>query len=837
MNYMNEEQVKLLHKLQMVGIPAFAMVNPLAMDEDQTRDFLRMNLPPLEWIDAVGETKNHEFVEQRFIGVSENNCKIQMREWLEKENLRLFQTPNPQFGTGEMWLEYFSLPMESVNLKALEELFHKWEIPIPQIPIPAEQQKIEHYKPKVAEQEIFQRLSSEELLQELESLNAGKELSPGVSLGFSPADMTTFEEDTTFHTFLSPLDTLSPAELELLANGKTVDNLTGQLCVDTVHSNVSRKPYYTRLSSEEVKQEIEHFQHTGSFRVGISIGYDNGIKTKSDKSIEAFVTELSDKELDQLESGRLAHPEKLRGQKLLGYTVSHNVKVFRRMTPEELADEIKYYAENKRFSSPEINIGRIPGRESHKKEFHRPLLPLSEQDLKALAVGKPIKNRDILLAQKLICRTPEIPPAPVYETKFSAIELAFDDCGEERVELYIKHRKALDEKAFNKIDPEQRAVIKTLQSTGKGPKIDREAYLSFTKRDAAAYIHENGSNPDNTFSPTIYPQRSSRSRKEAFPEFKEVNLLSCEQADYLQRSIIRDLATEGHIATPKTLPELLDKIEFITTSQAKEIIEPYLKTPAGSGLLTQAGAYIRSGKISSAANITTIADVCKLYQTHRGLNFDMKAALRDLIDGGYIQTRNALDKIKFTTAIQDEALIAKYGDAPIGNNLRSKIYNLINDARIGNMDDEQFSRLNISEALRLIAGNAELERFKNQSPASKGQKELLKKMEARGSVDLKKIDMQQLSFKAADQLIKKNIHNSPPYQSNNASATFKQRALIRVLVEHELLTSMPYAEWKALTIQNASDLISSVPEEKRQELSSRRSESFSPSRQSMTLER
>ena len=133
MSIMTEDQVKLLHKLQMAEIPAFKNINPLTLQEDEARDLFRMNLPPLEWINAAAQNEKHELVEKRFIGVSENNCREQMKDWLEKENLTLLQQPNPQFGAGEAWLEYFSQPLKSVNLKALNDHFERWEIPIPKI--------------------------------------------------------------------------------------------------------------------------------------------------------------------------------------------------------------------------------------------------------------------------------------------------------------------------------------------------------------------------------------------------------------------------------------------------------------------------------------------------------------------------------------------------------------------------------------------------------------------------------------------------------------------------------------------------------------------------------
>ena len=78
MSIMTEDQVKLLHKLQMAEIPAFKNINPLTLQEDEARDLFRMNLPPLEWINAAAQNEKHELIEKRFIGVSENNCREQM---------------------------------------------------------------------------------------------------------------------------------------------------------------------------------------------------------------------------------------------------------------------------------------------------------------------------------------------------------------------------------------------------------------------------------------------------------------------------------------------------------------------------------------------------------------------------------------------------------------------------------------------------------------------------------------------------------------------------------------------------------------------------------------
>lgn len=818
MSFMNENQVRLLHKLQMAEIPAFRNISPIGMSEEEAGDFFRMNLPALEWINAVAETEDHEFVERRFLGTSENNCKTQMQNWLDADNLKLFQQPNSQFGSGEMWLEYFSQPPEAVNLHSLKTLFHNWEIETPQVPIPKEQQKIDHYHPAVPPQDIYQRLTPQEQEQEIENLKAGKPLSAGVQFGFSPVDVSAFEEDTQFHTFLSPLKDLSKEEWKLLSDNQPVENLVGQEKVATVHSAVEQKPYFEKLTQDEVQQEIDYFKKNGEFHIGIDIGFGTGVHGQSGKSVKPFVTELTDQQLDELEAGNLPDLQKLKGQKLLGFTNPQQISVFRRLTPEELAAELKNYAENKSFSSRDISIGHAAEREIHKKEFHRPLAPLkqSEQEL-LIATGDIGKRQNILQAQRLVCHTPEIPRTPVFETKFSTLELAFDSCPLERQELYAQYRKKQDERQINRIRPEQVAMIKALQASGKGPKIDRTAYLVFTARDAEAYIRDNEQNPENTFPVTLYPARASTPTA-AFPGFKKSNLLAGKQADYLQRSILRDLIAEGHLATPETRKELLEKLDYITSEQAKSLIQLHLYNPAGAGLLGQCRAYIQSGRIVNPAQIRTISDVIRLYQTNRSLDFDTKAVLRDLISGGYIHSNDAMAKIQFTTQAQDEALIAKYGDAPIGPNLRARISDMIDNAEIGSLDDEDFQDMPIKKAMKLIADRAELDLFKGKTPlASEAQKDLLKRMEQNGSIDLSKVDLTRLTAAAADQLIHYNLSNAPRY-AEKTPATIKQKNYLKVLVAAKLLPEIPYDEWKTMTMARASELIASVPKEKRDAL-------------------
>ena len=171
----------------------------------------------------------------------------------------------------------------------------------------------------------------------------------------------------------------------------------------------------------------------------------------------------------------------------------------------------------------------------------------------------------------------------------------------------------------------------------------------------------------------------------------------------------------------------------------------------------------------------------------------------------------ALAKIKFTTELQDDALIAKYSDARIGRNLRARINDLIDDAKIGQIADEDFQQMSISKGMQIIAANAEIERYKHPM-ATPGQIALLQKMEQRGQIDLHKIDLTRLRFRTADQWIKQNINN-PARNTHNpeAPATTKQRGLLTLLVREKLIKNIPYPEWRDMTVDQASKRISSVP--------------------------
>lgn len=818
MSIMTEDQVRLLHKLQMVGIPAFIPVNPLSMSSEEAEDFFKMNLPPLEYITAVAEDENHEIVEKRFLGVSENNCRDQMHAWLdENENLNLFQQPNPQFGGGEMWLEYFSQPLKSIHMKALKEAFQRWEIHVPEIPVPKEEQQIEKYKPGIPTQKIFQRLSPEELQEELNRLSSGKGLSPGVQLGFAPSDVQLFEEDMEFLTFLSPLKTLSDDETASLARGEAVEDIVGQKIIHYAVSDTSPVPYYTKLSRNEIKDEIEYFQQNGVFREGISIGHDSKLQGKKEKSIEPFIEPLTDEELDHLEDNTLSNQNKLSGQKLLGFTMPQEVPVFRRLTAKELTKELESFQQTGEFSSPEVSIGHIPERETHKKKFYKPLVPLERKYKRALAQGKDIRNQDILAGQKFVCSTPPIPAIPVFEKNFSALEVAFDDCPEKRIEIYLAHRKSQEEKAISKVTPEQRAMIKALQEKGKAPKIDRQEYLSFSGRKASEYIAKYESNPENTFLATIYPKRAVESPKAAFPNFKKSNLLTQKQANYLQRSVIRDLVEEGHLASPEDKRELFEKINFITDAQAKELIAPYADAPAGDGLLTQCRSYIKSGQLYHPTEVKTIADVMNLYEMHRNRDYTMKSALKDLIENGYIHSEDALAKIQFSPQKLDEKLISQYGDAKIGKHLRGVLMELVENNEIGQLDDDTFKKLTVRSAMQIISSHAEIERFMDKSPVKTQQVILLRQMEQRKLISLEKIDFQKLTAHVAQQLINQCFDKSRE-EAGKLPASEKQRFLVRKLIEGKLLDKLPYAEWKNLTSGRASHLIESVPEFKRDEL-------------------
>ena len=243
------------------------------------------------------------------------------------------------------------------------------------------------------------------------------------------------------------------------------------------------------------------------------------------------------------------------------------------------------------------------------------------------------------------------------------------------------------------------------------------------------------------------------------PEYRPSNLIGKQPADYLQRSILRDLAAEGHIASPETKKEFLDKIQYITKEQAAKLIEEREDLPAGAGLIEQCRAYCRFGQIYNSRDVNTIADVRNLYQTNRSYDFDKKAALRDLVDDGYINSPDAQAKIEYLTETQEDQLLNRFGDALAGPRLRAKLMDLVSDGTIGGLEDEQFQSLSVRDAMHIISQNSEISRSKNERPASEKQKELLQKMERRGQIDLRKVNMETLSARKAHELIEANIQN------------------------------------------------------------------------------
>ena len=139
-----------------------------------------------------------------------------------------------------------------------------------------------------------------------------------------------------------------------------------------------------------------------------------------------------------------------------------------------------------------------------------------------------------------------------------------------------------------------------------------------------------------------------------------------------------------------------------------------------------------------------------------------------------------------------------------------RINDLIDDAKIGQIADEDFQQMSIAKGMRIIAANAEIEHFKHPM-ATPGQIELLRKMEQRGQIDLHKIDLSKLRFRTADQWIKQNIKN-PPRSRNNADspATPRQRSALSALVRDKRIDSIPYPVWRNLTVRQASEMISRV---------------------------
>ncbi|MBE6374661.1 MAG: hypothetical protein E7055_21680 [Lentisphaerae bacterium] len=441
--------------------------------------------------------------------------------------------------------------------------------------------------------------------------------------------------------------------------------------------------------------------------------------------------------------------------------------------------------------------------------------PISQVNLKSLE--KHFDEWEIKIPKE----TREIPDGDkVRKETFSRLELGFDDVDPAKLEFAVEKQKAREYAELHRITPEQRVEIKALQAAGKAPAIDRSEYLKMDRHAAEEYLSKYRDTPENTFESVSYEKKKTPAKTEAFPEYRPANLIGKQPADYLQRSILRDLAEEGHIATPETKKEFLDKIQYITKEQAAKLIEGREDLPAGARLIEQCRAYCRFGQIYNSRDVNTIADVQKLYQTNRSYDFDKKAALRDLVDDGFITSPDAQAKIEFLTEKQEDLLLDRYGDELAGPRVRAKIMDLVSDGAIGGLEDEHFQSLSVRDAMHIISQNSEISRSKNERPASGKQKELLQKMEQRGQIDLSKVNMETLSARKAHELIDANIRNQ--FGNLNGPATEKQRQMIRALVRAGAASTIPASEWKSLTKQQASAIISAVPEEKRKEIMANR---------------
>ena len=447
--------------------------------------------------------------------------------------------------------------------------------------------------------------------------------------------------------------------------------------------------------------------------------------------------------------------------------------------------------------------------------------PISQVNLRSLE--KHFAEWEIKIPKE----TREIPDGDkVRKETFSLLELGFDDADPGKLEIAVEKQKARAHAEQYRITPEQRVEIKALQAAGKAPAIDRSEYLKMDRFAAEEYLSKYRNTPENTFEAVSYEKKTAQKKTEAFPEYHPTNLIGNQPADYLQRSILRDLAVEGHIATSETKQEFLDKIQFITKEQAEKLIEGREDLPAGAGLIEQCRAYCKFGQIFNQRDVNTIADVQQLYQTHRSYDFDKKAALRDLVDDGYINSPDAQSKIAFLSETQEDQLLNRYGDALAGPRVRAKIMELVSDGKIGSLEDEHFQNLTVKDAMYIISQNSELSRTQNHKPASVKQKELLQKMEQRGQIDLSNTDLDHLSAKEAHDLIDANIKNQ--FGNLTGPATEKQRQMIRALARAGAITYIPADEWRNLTKQRAFEIISAVPEDKRREIMAQRREQTAP---------
>jgi len=742
---MTSEQSELLNKLQMAQIPKFMEIAPNTLSQEAAKELFEQYLPILVYMDAVAvqRDENGEHIRTRFIGVTENDALSQVRRWQEANGYELMQTPNPQYGIGEMWLAYFRQPMSQISLGALAKHFASYKETLGEIPsvlVPEEQRMRIGVKPAQEPHKMYARLSSEEAKKVLDDMRAGKPIPEGYQVGHSVG-----------------MD-------------------------DRVIVSGIQRTKRTEITGPEAEKIIEGLRNGSELPDGYEVSMDKVFRREQVEKIEELDHYVSLKPLSEVEWDILLGGER------------------EELSPE--AEEVwKSYGEIE--LTPEIED------ELMDKGY------LTEDVLEPFVKRMIPDKLTGVLVQKEIGMSKAIPEKPLMEKSFSPLELAFDDCPEDRFEVYTAFCLARDKHELVSVTDDMRATIKAYQMEGKGPEIPKKEYINLSRAEALAYIDAYKDTPADTYPRIDYEEKTAKLKM--FKSLNESNLVGAYRANYLQRSVLRDLAKEGHICDNAAfIPEFLSKIRFITQPQAQKLIEPHLNEIAGRGLIEQTNGFLQSGKIVVRFEIKTVSDCMFVFNRYKNYDSLEKAALMDLAESGVINTDGNPDKMMFTPSHLDEKLLTQYSNNSIGPRLKARINDLIEEARIGVMEPDQLRSLTISSAMHLIEVNSPV---KIDGPASQKQIECLQKF-AQYNKELSGIDFSKLTSDRASELIGKIFDKMNARTANNAQvvdgpATDKQRNALSSLVSANALEKIDAEKWKTLSRKEASALISSVPEEQR----------------------
>lgn len=403
---------------------------------------------------------------------------------------------------------------------------------------------------------------------------------------------------------------------------------------------------------------------------------------------------------------------------------------------------------------------------------------------------------------------------------------------------------------------DQYAIIRDYVMKGKMDSLSKDAYMKLTQREAQDLIEKYKNAPEKI---------QAVAKTEHFPEYKAINLVSNPKASYVQIMVLRDLLARKAIGTDENRAELGAKLKYVTKDQAGKLLEPFNEERASWKLLQKLRVHLATGDIQNIPDEKlkngTNLDVVKIFETSRAFDYLKQGVVKDLISNnkmlGYeslvvpenaikIQVKGKpvikmdtkadpelmLSKVPYLTGKQLDNIINHFGGEPMGKNLAYRVNEVIESGRIGEMERNsrffKVDQLTIKEGLNIIQKDEEYRKAFSKEKASDAQINTLERLAAGKSIDLSKEDMSKLTYSRASKLIEAGIAGQ-----QNKPATEKQKNMLKMMVENKIIPSIPYSEWKTLSVKMASDKIASVPKEKLDSLfaSFDRAKTVSPARQ------